>query len=98
MEVTGNLAVWIRKVGNVGSRSCDGVAKAIVDVASPKAGREQAERQYHTRDERLAVISIFPLFFQDSRSSWVFPVQFGSCFLYVRVDPSGAVLDGFRLG
>jgi hypothetical protein len=27
----------------------------------------------------------------------VFPIQFGSCFLDVWVDPSGSVFDGFRL-
>jgi hypothetical protein len=41
-----NLAVRIRKVGHVRSRSHDGVAKVIVDVVSPKAGRKQGKRQY----------------------------------------------------
>ncbi len=45
---TDNLAVRIRKVGHVGSRTYDGAAKAAVDVASPStnAGRGQAEIQY----------------------------------------------------
>ncbi len=38
MEVTDNFAVRIREVGNIGSRNYDGVAKAVVDVASLKAG------------------------------------------------------------
>ncbi len=41
-----DLAIWIRKVRHFGSSSYDGVAKAIMNLASPKVSREQAKRRH----------------------------------------------------
>jgi hypothetical protein len=41
-----DLVIWIRKVRHVGSSSYDGVAKAIMDLASQKVSREQAKRRH----------------------------------------------------
>ena len=141
LEVTSDLAVRVRDENRHISSGSHSITKAVMDVASPKARREQTKRRHqktavhakqlllaccaplagsnslNTRNEFddnkkiggqvskgagdesqvFAASSIFPLFFKNSRPR-VFPVQFGSCFLNVGVDSSGAFLIRFQLG